>query len=838
MIRFCKLLGVPLDAFATTIGEPEFLNSVAFERILRKFIEIAGKPFGSAVDSVKELTAKDFETLSNLRDAAPTVRNKMADAHRNILEFRALKKTITREMKVDREGNKVSPAVVFKRVESSPLRVFPVSPLDLRARLAPPETPEPTRSTRSETHPDPDAQETPPTTRPREKGLSAIEEIEVLTDSGGDIDDIPFKRRPNRKIGSGTVKQVTEITRVVEAQTSAGYFIQRDDAVIISSIPRPGNPTNSVSSQSYSSLSAPAVPPNLMSLIIPQPQPSTHASTQSNNSIPLNQMTLVSYPIPPPAPVPPPSVPLPPPVSTPPPSQLPTSGSILPRPLASPVGTDGPCNSSKKPLWKGDYDDPWILSVVARLRSSQEREYAETLRQLTAPSEETTKQRFFNILKAFAARETKRKSVVLAKAILAFLPSKARSFVLLVLESGTLGRGRLNVIVKLQFFFVSSVIIYDDLFTDHPDRATLATAVMNFPVGVIVDNLKFLAANSRRPNIIVDKMRRADCFRGNYLADFDQWKESRVKSFIEFICDKIGIPVPDEARFLSLRVDLDRELANFFKGETEVPDFFQICVKLTCNSDESFRECIDYLAEKSNPLCEFVSEMRGVPFLNNPAASNFIPSCATPFNVSLHELACGSNTFINDEFSVREFQANVDSARHFAVLIRCGSTFGEIASFRFRQPAFHYAQHHSRHQRPGVVSALGRVAREKQVFVFKKDLVADFFETEFGLAPGNLTDACELAKKYEGVQPAIASLARHISGGDYCRRGRNFVHFSLPSPAAIQHLDVDVSVLYEFCIKALGLMSFEMKDDQFVPRRSEKRKRSDDGNSRSRSRKR
>ena len=86
------------------------------------------------------------------------------------------------------------------------------------------------------------------------------------------------------------------------------------------------------------------------------------------------------------------------------------------------------------------------------------------------------------------------------------------------------------------------------------------------------------------------------------------------------------------------------------------------------------------------------------------------------------------------------------------------------------------------------------------------------------------------------VRPAISSLAIHLSGGEFCRRGRNFVDFALPSSTVIQHLDVNISVLYEFFIQCLGLMSSEMRDFDEESRSRKRRREEEEARSRSRKR--
>ena len=105
------------------------------------------------------------------------------------------------------------------------------------------------------------------------------------------------------------------------------------------------------------------------------------------------------------------------------------------------------------------------------------------------------------------------------------------------------------------------------------------------------------------------------------------------------------------------------------------------------------------------------------------------------------------------------------------------------------------------------------------------------------MGPEGRVDAADLAKNLDGVHPAISNFAKYLTRGKYCRRARNLADFSIPSPTARLHRDVDVSVLYEFCVKMLKLTQVE-KSDSENEARARKRKRQSDDEARSRSRKR
>ena len=149
-----------------------------------------------------------------------------------------------------------------------------------------------------------------------------------------------------------------------------------------------------------------------------------------------------------------------------------------------------------------------------------------------------------------------------------------------------------------------------------------------------------------------------DIFRDNYPAVIKErnWKESRVRNFIETVCRHLGVEIPVEARFVFLCAKVEKEMKEFNNGETEPADFYDICVQHTKNEKEGFDCCIEYLASRSNTLCQFFCETRGIPFTHNDEVSTSTPECATPYKRCLHELPCGRNKFLNDGNAVAEFK--------------------------------------------------------------------------------------------------------------------------------------------------------------------------------------
>ena len=813
---FADLASIPARLFATSVSTPHLLDSLSFERILRKYAKLARKSFPAIKEALDDFSAEECELVSKLRDAAPKFESRMAAAQKEILEHRALKKLLLRKLKNERGENPIPNACVIVRDPPSLLRILPPSPLSLNRPPTADIAPECGRGGgRAETHPDPDALPE----KPREKGWSAAEVVDVIdsSDTGGDSDDATaFKRGPRKSVSCRTLEQVTGITRIVEGRSDTGYFLQREDAVIISSVSLPNI-------SSFTDKNSPAAPPptpasSSVSLAFPTSHTFPNVPLVKRVQSPSRQV-LVSYPISPPNPASPPRPVPPPPPSPPPPpprSSLPpplAGAASYPRCLAPPVaiGSSGTISSEE---WKRRYDEKSVRIAFNRLNNSEEQEFETILGKLTAPNEKTTAERFLSTLKQFEINKVKKKTKMyaVARAMMNFLPIEGRAFVLKILEDAALGRNRLNVAVNLRFFCMSPIIILDDLFGDHHVEGVLAAAVDNFPVDEVTDVVRFLAVHSRQPKKILARMRQSDCFKVGYYPRVSEstWKEANVKKFIEFVCGRIGIAIPEEAKRPFLRVRLDRELELYAKGETEVQDFYFICAVISDGDHTVFRHIVEYLKEKSNPLAKFVSEMKCLPFAPDPSASDYVPGCTN--NQTLHSLAVPDASVIQTELSIVEFKEEVMEARHVAVFIHCSAVEPkrcEWATLKFRRRAFHYSQNHSRHQRAALVSLFVTHGKDIKFMVFKRELAESFFEREFGWVPENIIDACDVARE-RGIVPSPAAFMKSLYGGNYCRRGRNFMDVSLPSSVALRHRVIDAVLVYEFCVKSLGLRGQEM----------------------------
>ena len=909
--KFCDFLGIPHDALATTIENKEYVDSDSFDKILRVYAKMGGKSYGEASELLKDLSADQCEILKNLCDVKRDLQVKVAAAQRRMLVTSALKSRIRRILKNARKNIKIDPPTEYRRVAPGRLRVFDPPP------PASPASPDPSQESQTEANEetleedvveaeididdviDDDVEGAVGVSAPKSKW----EEVEVLdppragkrfddSETDDDDDDKCFKRKV-RKSESCQAVQVTEITRVVGAQTDSGYVVQRDDAVVISSVSAPnlGRPSSSTSVHiSSSTLCATRCrPPDLMSMNVQQSQSHANHSTTSHD---INQQPLVSYPIsplrqpsqslalPPPQSSSPPIHPAnssppssssdqnvnannfassspPPPVSTSAPT-LPSSSESLPAfsspspPLTEPTPRSsaqqpiGSVGQKKKQVLPPKETDPWVYRIAQELHHTTEDDYYDILRDAKAPTNSSSKWRFFHILKAFNRFETKKQRFVLAKTMVSLLEEESRSFVLLLLNNNLLGISRLNIIIKLEFYSgISPFLLLDDFFCDQHSPTMIEKAATNLPddgnLGSVIDVVRFLASNSRNPAVIIEKMRTIDIFRDNYTTEiqYKLWKESHVRDFIKSVCEKINAPIPNEARFVFLRATIEIEFEAYKKGETEIPDFYQICLVRADNDKEKFECCVEYLKELSNPISHYIAEIRGVPFTPCPKANTFIPKCRLPFNDKLHSLASNRNTFLNDDCATIEFEkCSKESA--IAMFLNTGGTSGQLLSFRFLRWTFHCSRHHARNQREKIAAILKNINPATQFFIFHEDLMTAFLRNEFDWSPANFKDSRELSKSVPDVQPTMASMVKYLTGGSHCRVGRNHAVFSTPSPNAVHHRDIDVSVVYRFCMKILGMNDADKIDEERDARkreRQEKRKRDESSQSSSRKRK-
>ena len=462
-----------------------------------------------------------------------------------------------------------------------------------------------------------------------------------------------------------------------------------------------------------------------------------------------------------------------------------------------------------------------MKKVFGRLIGAEESDYVEVLTRLEMNRESFVVDRFFAVLKLLKRQKGRNKSYAIARAMLQILAKRgwsARNFVLRVMKDGAIKCSRLGLLVHLRLYCFSPLMILDDVFCGKHDGASLRKAANNLPESAVVGVLKFVASNSRSPEVVLAKMRAEDVFRENYDVDVaaSHFTEPGLKFFIQFVCNAIHISVPPEARPLFLRVRLDTELAAFERGGTEIEDFYRISVGICKEDSELLAYSAAYIAGKSNPLAKFMAEMRGSPFTPSPGASDFAPTCADAKD--FHRSASGLTTVIDDIPSSNEFLDQVDKAHHIAVVYHVrkgdeGKGACDLLAFRVRRRVFFFFPKQSQDFKERVGGYLKEHAKNKKVFVFKTSKAMAYLNEILEWKPTDVTDVRDLAKSANPkIGSAVADMADFLTGG-YCCRGRNFsASAAIPSPMALSHIAADVSTIYDFALRFLGLRGREMRD--------------------------
>ena len=261
-----------------------------------------------------------------------------------------------------------------------------------------------------------------------------------------------------------------------------------------------------------------------------------------------------------------------------------------------------------------------------------------------------------------------------------------------------------------------------------------------------------------------------------------------------------------------IRLRLNKELETFFRGETEVIDFQQICSDLTGADDTLQRYALAYVSEKSNPLAAYMAQVAGVPFVPKEGVNDFLPECAD--HEPLHAYACEKATVLDDLSAVVEFGKQLDGSRHIAVMYHVTTlhdkTKFNLVGIRTRKQVFFYTHKQSRRFCERVGEALSEFVGEKKIFAFDAAKAKGFFYEEFKWTPPGLVDVRALAER-NGIEPYIADIAKDMTGG-HCGRAKNYTVSSTPSPMALWHIDIYTSIIYEFAVRYLDLRGQERVD--------------------------
>ena len=109
-------------------------------------------------------------------------------------------------------------------------------------------------------------------------------------------------------------------------------------------------------------------------------------------------------------------------------------------------------------------DESRVKLVYHKLRSAHEASYSRILQHLASSSEEECLRLCIDVLKRFKTTNDKRsKTFPVAKAMFDLFPTRKDAFVNGILNRNLLGRNRLNVAVRLEYFSLSPMIILSNL---------------------------------------------------------------------------------------------------------------------------------------------------------------------------------------------------------------------------------------------------------------------------------------------------------------------------------------------------------------------------------------
>ena len=782
--RFAEILGVRGEHLATSIGMPVSPNSVIFSSILTHVAQAYGKPLDAVTATIDRMPREFAELFSGIRDAIPFLTRRMAKTQKNILEFRTVKRIISRMFKVRRDNLAAKNVYEIHRKEPDPRRVFP--PTQPPLQLCPPRA----------------------------------------ADGGDDDDD--GRRVVRDEIGDDAADDLIE-----------GDVIDEEDVIDEPTATAVEEPTSSSSGDTGDTSDT------VQSEIEVGPKPKLMKVTIANNPDDDDEYpevfspTLVSYPSLPFRSVALPSTPPPPPSS----SLAPIADSS-----AVPAGHTARYRNRVVPTARDqnirDYDARMAMDVYTRLRCADESRHLEILREFEAPTERQSINRCISILVHFNEHGGGRwKTIPLARTMMTLFPTQIRAFVAAIFREKVLGSNRLKIAVELDHFLLSPFIILAELFSNPFNLENVKRAALAFPASKVMAVVRFLAKNSDDPRAVVAEMRKTDCFRENYTVNWERlkWTTARVREFVEAVCTTVGAEIPVEARPFLLRFRLDKAYASYRAGETEIEDLYKICLMLCDDDDDEFETIMEYFAARSNPITEFFAMTRGQEFLFNPQASVSVPSCAMPAGEKLHSLACPSHTVIRGDDSAEVFERHVKESRHFAIGLHRSAEFegrGTLFMFRFRDHVVFYLPGHSRKQQVRMTTILSRHAKDKRVFILQKELVLDFCDEHFSWAPALTVDVAALTE-IRSVSPTLGGIRKLIADSVHCGRGKNFAAGAIPSKICLLHRNIDISLLYEFCTEALDLKEQDRADiaESRQARKRERTSSSDGSTSRARSRK-
>ena len=487
------------------------------------------------------------------------------------------------------------------------------------------------------------------------------------------------------------------------------------------------------------------------------------------------------------------------------------------------------------------FEQKQLQNGVRRLIHAPESEVFAILDDLSALQQAVTFDRFQTVLRGLKEEAVKRdipmptnfrpKRFYIIKTMLLFLPLRIQDFILFILEETICGGDRLNAVVSIQYFGVTEWIMASVLFDENPNNSAVQRAVVNYPVKSVIIMLKFLAANSARPDVIRERLVREECFRNLFNPDLTRCTEEKIRDFINLICKRLKIEVPREASDLFARIARVKEIAVFHAGEVEVEDFRQIVLSISDGDDDLYDYCVRYMAPINNPITKSLCQYKGLPFAPSPHADFFVPGCTQPYGPRQHELAHKKSHIFQDLHQINEFKSKLEESELLTITVKTSPTDDDkektprFILFNCLSCIFIYGRRHSDLVRDELTEILGAYAQSKRIFALNADAVSGFLRRELNWVPNSITDAADVATRI-GVDPCLSGITGWLTGEAFCGRANHASDVGLPTSQTMAHMKMRCGIIHEFCVSALGLRWAKIRENNETAR---KRKASREG---------
>ena len=400
-------------------------------------------------------------------------------------------------------------------------------------------------------------------------------------------------------------------------------------------------------------------------------------------------------------------------------------------------------------------------------------------------------------------------SLIVREMKLLFHGESLHHFALRVISEDPFGYGRLAAASKVRYFAISSFILVDAIFAERRDGDALKFMVRQFRKVKIMEVVDCVAMHFRDRGAVLNIMRGKECFVGYDVVDPDaKWTVRRIRKFIVEVCNVAQISPPPAAKIVFLYDALMPTVDAFLRGETEEDDFFQLCNNIAADDPSHFERCVDYVATRCPSLAAYLATRGGLVSRPLPAgAVEFVPACAQPYNVALHELPLVDDLVLKDASDLRGFAANLRKSHYIAAEFHTtnigdGSSRYDCITLCLRSRIYHLALRIF----PDVLSPLINLLKEmpRTLFVLYWDQHKERCRVELGWEPTEVTDAADVAREV-GIEPTLDNLAEKVVGGKFCRRASNFTDVSLPSEVALQHRGIRATLIYEFVVQTKRL---------------------------------